>query len=371
MAAYPVSHVPMSPCPHVPMPTPREDLPRVQNPVRIERRLDAPSRARSPRRQLEPMYGAFEKPMPCSPLIDPSSATTPSNSSPIGCGARAPSRRHPRATTMMLTWMLPSPAWPKHGIRRRWVERKRRTSSIRAGTRPRGTTTSLFELEAGDRPQARSDVSRRTRPQRGALVLVGRAQHLDRAGSAARRVDAMGLRPRWPPGSHPPRAAAARPCRPAPAALRHSHAPLSESASISSRVTGTTPRPQQLGDRAHRRGTSRNARAQRGDSRRLRDQAKRDFRDDRQRALRADQQLGREVVADDVLHRFRAGADDLPGRQHGLERQHVALRDAVLKRARTAGALGDVAADRGLLQALRIRADRTGRAPRPRPAARR
>ena len=63
----------------------------------------------------------------------------------------------------------------------------------------------------------------------------------------------------------------------------------------------------------------------------------------------------REVVADDVLHDLAAGADDLARRQHGLESEHVLLRDAVLERARPARALGDVAADRRLPQAGRIR----------------
>ena len=101
----------------------------------------------------------------------------------------------------------------------------------------------------------------------------------------------------------------------------------------------------------------------------LRHQAQRDLGDDRQRALRADQQL-RQVVADDVLHRLRAGADDLAGRQHRFEREHVALGRAVLERARAAGALGDVAADRRLASGWPDRADRTGRALRRRPAGR-
>ena len=53
--------------------------------------------------------GAFEKPMPCSPVIDPSSATTPSNSSRSARRARATASRSD-GSTITLTWMLPSPA---------------------------------------------------------------------------------------------------------------------------------------------------------------------------------------------------------------------------------------------------------------------
>ena len=56
--------------------------------------------------------GAFANPIPCSPLIDPSSATTPANSTRSASCARATSAAS-SGSTMMLTWMLPSPAWPK------------------------------------------------------------------------------------------------------------------------------------------------------------------------------------------------------------------------------------------------------------------
>ena len=78
------------------------------------------------------------------------------------------------------------------------------------------------------------------------------------------------------------------------------------------------------------------------------------LRDDRERALGPDEQL-RQVVADDALDGLRPGADDLAGRQHRLESEHVALGRAVLERARAARALGDVAADHRLVEAGRIR----------------
>ena len=118
----------------------------------------------------------------------------------------------------------------------------------------------------------------------------------------------------------------------------------SDSPSISSSAAGTTRARMMLTDRRDRRLDRRERRAQRRLDRRLRHQAQDDLRDDRQRAFRADQQL-RQVVADDVLDGLAAGLDDLAGRQHRLEAEHVALRRAVLERARPAGALGDVAAD--------------------------
>lgn len=94
--------------------------------------------------------------------------------------------------------------------------------------------------------------------------------------------------------------------------------------------------------------------ADRRPRRRLRDQPQDDPGDDRQRAFRADQQL-RQVVTDDVLDRPAAGRDDLAGRQHRLQSQHVAPGRAVLERPRAAGAFGHVAADHRPLQAGRVR----------------
>ena len=88
---------------------------------------------------------AFEKPMPCSPLIDPSSETTPSNNS---LTARSPRSAAVGSdgSSMTFTWMFPSPAWPKHAIRSPCSRRSRSTSSSSCGTRARGTTTSLFSF---------------------------------------------------------------------------------------------------------------------------------------------------------------------------------------------------------------------------------
>ncbi len=54
----------------------------------------------------------------------------------------------------------------------------------------------------------------------------------------------------------------------------------------------------------------------------------------------------REVVAGDVLPQLPAGAEHTAVHQHGFEREHVVARESVLDAVRTAGVLGDVAADR-------------------------
>ena len=66
--------------------------------------------------------------------------------------------------------------------------------------------------------------------------------------------------------------------------------------------------------------------------------------DERERALRADDELG-EVVAGGRLHEPAAGADHLAGGEHRLEAEHLMAGDAVLHRAHAAGVGGDVAAE--------------------------
>ncbi|VAZ97360.1 hypothetical protein LAUMK35_03658 [Mycobacterium pseudokansasii] len=63
-----------------------------------------------------------------------------------------------------------------------------------------------------------------------------------------------------------------------------------------------------------------------------------------QGAFRADDELG-QVVAGGHLGDLAAGSDDLAGRQHCLQPQHVMAGYAVLDRAHTAGVRADVAAD--------------------------
>ena len=86
---------------------------------------------------------------------------------------------------------------------------------------------------------------------------------------------------------------------------------------------------------------------------RLRYEAQDDFRDDRQRSLGSNEQMG-QVVANDVLDDLPACLDDLSGREHGLEAEHVLLGRAVLERTWAARAFGDIAANHRLPQRRRI-----------------
>ena len=72
--------------------------------------------------------------------------------------------------------------------------------------------------------------------------------------------------------------------------------------------------------------------------------------DQRQRALRPDEDA-REVVAAGALGGGRAEAHQLAGAGDGGERQHVVARGAVLHRARAAGVAGQVAADAAVARA--------------------
>src|SRR5207248_84268 len=69
-----------------------------------------------------------------------------------------------------------------------------------------------------------------------------------------------------------------------------------------------------------------------------------DFGGQGERALGADDQLG-EVVAGGDLGRLAAGPDDLAGRQHRLQPEHVVPGDAVLDRTHAARVRPDIPAD--------------------------
>ena len=79
----------------------------------------------------------------------------------------------------------------------------------------------------------------------------------------------------------------------------------------------------------------------------------RDLGEDAERALAADEERG-DVVAGDALDGALAGAEDATAHEARLEAEHVLARHAVLERARTAGVLGDVAADHARLQRVGI-----------------
>jgi hypothetical protein len=75
--------------------------------------------------------------------------------------------------------------------------------------------------------------------------------------------------------------------------------------------------------------------------------------DDREGALRADQQPG-EVVADHALGGRHPGADRLAGTGHGAQAEGVVAGGAVLDRARPGGVAGEVAAHRADRRARRV-----------------
>ena len=217
-------------------------------------------------------------------------------------------------------------------------------TSNSSGTRPRGTTTSWLIFSSPVARKRQRQLPAHV-PQRVALGFGRRARDLERAACPRTPRDARDLlldRRRRAVAFDDQQRARAWPARPN---VRHAVSTArSESSSMSSIAAGTTRRAISALTASTALPHVRKRRRQRRPRRRLRNQPQRDLRDDRQRAFRADQQL-RQVVADDVLHRLRAGVHDLAGRQHRLERQHVALRRAVLERARSASAFGDVAAD--------------------------
>ena len=86
---------------------------------------------------------------------------------------------------------------------------------------------------------------------------------------------------------------------------------------------------------------------------RFAEQPERHLRDRAERAFGAGEKRA-QIVAGHVLHRAAAGAQHGAVGQHDFQRQHVVGRHAVFQAARAAGVLGDVAADRALLERGRI-----------------
>ncbi len=101
------------------------------------------------------------------------------------------------------------------------------------------------------------------------------------------------------------------------------------------------------------RGQRRKIDAKEEATRRQRQQAQGRLRHHGQRPFRADKQR-LQVVAGDVLDRFRAQADLFAAHQVGLQPQDIVPGHAVLEAARAAGVLGDVAADGRGLQTGRV-----------------
>ena len=238
-------------------------------------------------------------------------------------------------------------------MRSRKSRRSRPTSSNSCGIRPFGTTTSWLNFSAAT-ILSDSDISRRTRHSSCALRLVSRAQDLGRAGVAARLLDPRRLLlDRRGDAVHFEQQQRRRAFRRQRAHAEVLRDRLERFAVDQLERRRHDARARDVDHRRDRRLDARERRAQRRLERRPRNQPQDDLRDDRQRAFGADQQL-RQVVADDVLDGLAAGPDDLAGRQHRLEAEHVALGRAVLEGARPAGALRDVAAERAEPQRRRI-----------------
>ncbi len=246
--------------------------------------------------------------------------------------------------------MLPSPTWPKHGIRRRKRCLRSSTRANSWGTRAFGTTTSWLNL-SGAIILSEGESSRRTRhsswrcassaARTNSVAPASRQAASTRAASPATCSD----RP-----STSIKRIAAVPAGARDRTLRLAATASRQSPSTSSSAAGTTRARTRRSTASTAWVTLGNVGAHRRLHGRLRDQAKNNLRQNRERALRADEQV-RQVVADDVLYRLTAGLDDLAGRQHGFGAEHVLFRHAVLECARAAGALGDVAADDRLFQA--------------------
>ena len=120
--------------------------------------------------------------------------------------------------------------------------------------------------------------------------------------------------------------------------------PAIVSVSMYSRISGPTPLATIRGTACMTSSRVRNGASTVALCAARRVQPQRRLRDQRQRALGADDQL-REVVAGRRLHEAAAGADDLAGRQHRLDPEHLVTGHAVLHRAHAARVGGDVATE--------------------------
>ena len=138
--------------------------------------------------------------------------------------------------------MLPSPACPKHGIRRPYFALRPIDQLEELRDAPFGTTTSWLIL-IGAIVLSAIESSRRDAPQLLRAPPRRAREDLGRAGVAARLLDPRKLPPRQPRRRRRPRAAAGRRCLPARASGRRDSAHRFErSPSISSRAAGTTRR---------------------------------------------------------------------------------------------------------------------------------
>ena len=248
-----------------------------------------------------PRYGALVKPMPCSPLIDPSSATTPrTGARSASCARRDPSGSSGVDHDVDVDVAVPHVTEATGSAARTAASGARRARRA-AGLRPCGTTTSWLIL-SGAIIFSDGESSRRTRHSSCALALV-----VARAAPRSRRprgtpLDARGLLATSSAQAihfDQQHRSGARRARATGAEMR---ATAVETVAVDQfQRRRHDARPNQRVTASTAACTS-GSRAQRGLGRRLGDEAQVILRDNRQRAFGPDQQL-RQVVADDVLHR--------------------------------------------------------------------
>ncbi len=249
----------------------------------------------------------------------------------------------------MFTWMLPSPACPNDGIRRSNSRLQPIDQREQLGDPAARHHDIVVVLDRGNHHQRERQLAADP-PQLRALRVVPGATHFNRLRVTARALDALCV-------------------------LQHGGGPAVHFEQQNRAGSLGRERPRLLGaghglqripvdqfqrsrhdpladDVRHRPDCAAHV-AEAGPDRRLdlrpRHQPEHDVRDHGERALRSHEQV-RQVVADDVLHDLPAGLDDLTGRQDRLQAEDVVLGRSVLERARPAGALGDVAANRRLPQ---------------------
>ena len=197
--------------------------------------------------------------------------------------------------------MLPSPAWPKHGISSRYSRRSAidEVEQLRhAAARDDDIVVDLARRQRAQRDTtARAAPPRSRRDPRRSPAVARSSAPAALAGARTRvgllldaRGHAVDLDDQHRAGAAAARARGRRAARPR----------SSDSRSMSSIVAGTHPRRQQQRHRMRRPRRCRRTSPAASTARGLGHQPQRDLRDDRQRALRPDQQL-RQVVADDVL----------------------------------------------------------------------
>ena len=220
--------------------------------------------------------------------------------------------------------MLPSPAWPKQGMRTSVLAAEVGDQSEEVWHASARNHDVLVQLQRGDGPQRRREFPPDP-PDRLALLFARRAKHLGGpCGPAGRlhQVRLVGDRVRHP--VHLENQQAGRPGRREFLAAEVAGQGRQALAVHKLERGRHHPGPDQLVDRLDGGLDAVEGGAQRDVRGRLRDEPEHRLGDDPERALRPDDHL-RQVVADDALDGLRTGADHVPCRQDHLEAEHVAL----------------------------------------------